>query len=299
MLAARRFLMKPMLAVQCEIAQLRYPLYASPKLDGVRGVVIDGVLHSRSLKKFPNAFVAERFSKPEYSGLDGELILGDPCAKDVFRVTSGACQRHDGTPDVKFYVFDYWHRVLGFKKSWVEQAKHSIEDDPNIVILPQHYVLCEEDLLILETKYLDEGYEGLILRDPDGLYKFGRSTLKEGWMLKLKRFTDGEAEILEVIEEMENTNEKKTNELGRGKRSSHKEGMVPKGTTGAFRVRDLVSDVVFDIGTGLTDIDSQYFWKNRAHMIGKIIKYKSFAVGVKDKPRFPTFMGLREKWDMS
>ena len=117
-------------------------------------------------------------------------------------------------------------------------------------------------------------------------------------MLKLKRFTDGEAEILGVIEEMENTNEKTVNELGRSKRSSAKEGKVPKGTAGGFRVRDIVSGVVFDIGTGLTDEDSAFFWANRNAAVGKILKYKSFEVGVKDKPRFPVFLGLREAWDL-
>lgn len=286
---------RPMLAVQCDLNSLKYPLYASPKLDGVRGVVIDGVLHSRSLKKFPNAHVMSLFSKPEYNGLDGELILGDPCAKDVFRVTSGACQRHDGTPDVKFYVFDRFSKPTEPFHARDPEVPH----DQNIVVVSQVMIDNEVELLAYETECLEKGYEGLILRDPNGLYKFGRSTLKEQGMLKLKRFTDGEAEILEVIEEMENTNEKKTNELGRGKRSSEKAGMVPKGTTGAFRVKETATGVEFDIGTGLTDADSALFWKHRKKMIGKIIKYKSFAVGVKDKPRFPTFMGLREKWDMS
>lgn len=285
--------MKPLLAVQCELDQLKYPLYASPKLDGVRGVVIDGVLHSRSLKTFPNRFVQERFSWPEYSGLDGELILGSPTAKDVFRVTSGACQRHAGEPDMKFYVFDQWNEVAPFKDRFPQG-----DWGPNIIVLDQVLIEFETELLAYETECLAEGYEGLILRDPNGPYKFGRSTLREGIMLKLKRFTDSEAEILGVIEEMENTNEKKTNELGRSKRSSAKEGKVPKGTAGGFRVRDLVSGVVFDIGTGLTDEDSAFFWANRNEAVGKILKYKSFEVGVKDKPRFPVFLGLREAWDL-
>ena len=294
--------MKPLLAVQCELDQLKYPLYASPKLDGVRGVVIDGVLHSRSLKTFPNAFVQERFSRREYSGLDGELILGSPTAKDVFRVTSGACQRHAGEPDMKFYVFDRFDHLGGF-----EDRFHSIPglvDEhhdgglPNVVYVEQMLVHTENSLLEYEGQCLAEGYEGLILRSPGGHYKFGRSTLKEGIMLKLKRFTDGEAEILEVIEEMENTNEKVTNELGRSKRSSHAIGMVPKGVAGGFRVRDIISGVVFDVGTGLTDADSAFFWANRSEAVGKILKYKSFEVGIKDKPRFPVFLGLRERWDL-
>lgn len=286
--------MKPMLATQCELDQLRYPLYASPKLDGVRGVVIDGVLHSRSLKLFPNQHVHQLFSKPEYSGLDGELILGSPCAKDVFRVTSGACQRHEGTPDIRLYVFDKWDMPGGFS----ERFCNYLRQDASVVVLDQRLIGNEADLLAYETQCLAAGYEGLILRSPDGPYKFGRSTLREGWMLKLKRFTDSEAEILEVIEELENTNEKKTNELGRGKRSSHQAGMVPKGTAGALRVRDLISSVEFVVGTGLTNADGIFFWENQKKLLGKVIKYKSFLVGVKDAPRFPVYLGMREAWDM-
>ncbi len=287
--------MKPMLAVQCELAQLKYPLYASPKLDGVRGVVIGGVLHSRSLKLFPNQHVHSLFSKPEYNGLDGELILGDPRAKDVFRVTSAACQRHEGTPDMRFYVFDRYDQPGTFIERWADQPA---DFGPPIIPVAQYRVDDEAQLLQLEAECLAQGFEGLILRSPDGPYKFGRSTLREGWMLKLKRFLDSEAEIIEVIEEMENTNEKKTSELGRSKRSSHQAGLVPKGVAGAFRVKDCSTGVEFVVGTGLTDEDGINYWRHRHQLPGKILKYKYFPVGVKDAPRFPVFLGMREAWDM-
>jgi DNA ligase 1 len=49
---------KPMLAVDCgDVNALRFPLFASPKLDGVRAVVMNGGLMSRSLKPIPNVNV--------------------------------------------------------------------------------------------------------------------------------------------------------------------------------------------------------------------------------------------------
>lgn len=286
-----------MLAGKTDLSKLRYPVYASPKLDGIRGVVIDGVLKSRSLKPIPNPFVTARFSETEYSGLDGELILGSPTAKDVYRVTNGACARHDGTPDVKFYVFDDFETTGSFTERWIKRNK-AFEDCENIVILPQKLIVDEKALLIFEEKCLAEGYEGLILRDPNGAYKFGRSTTSEGGMLKLKRFVDSEAEILEVYEEMENTNEKKTNELGRGARSHHQAGLVPKGRAGGLSVRDCVSKIEFSIGTGLNDEDREWFWKNRKAAVGKTVKYKSFQIGVKTAPRHPVYLGLRGGFDL-
>ena len=50
--------MKPMLAALCEdVTKLRYPVIASPKLDGIRALVIDGQLVSRTLKPIPNRYV--------------------------------------------------------------------------------------------------------------------------------------------------------------------------------------------------------------------------------------------------
>lgn len=294
--------MKPMLAATIkDITDVKFPVYASPKLDGIRGVVIDGVLKSRSLKNIPNAYVSERFSKDEFSGLDGELILGSPTAKDVYRQSNGACARHDGTPDVKFYVFDDFRDLsapfIERIDSFSGDAESLLAD--NIVVVEHTLIKNAVDLITFENDCLEFGYEGLILRSPNGEYKFGRSTMKQQGMMKLKRFTDSEAEILEVIEERENTNEKVTNELGRSKRSSHAAGKIGKDTAGGFRVRDITSGVEFDIGSGLSDEDGRYYWANRKTVVGRVIKYKSFLVGVKDKPRHPVYLGPREDWDLS
>lgn len=289
--------MKPMLAATIkDIADVKYPVYGSPKLDGIRGVVVAGTLKSRTLKVIPNGHVSARFSRTEFDGLDGELILGDPTAKDVYRQSNGACARHEGTPDVKFYVFDDHRRGAATYSEWVKSSGRI--KNPNIVVCEQTLINNGVELLQYEADCLDFGYEGVILRSPDGEYKFGRSTMTQQGMMKLKRFTDSEAEILEVLEELENTNEKKTNELGRSKRSSHAAGKVGKDTAGGFRARDIKSGVEFVVGSGLTDEDGRFYWANRKAVVGHIIKYKSFLVGVKDKPRHPVYLGPREKWDL-
>ena len=56
------------------------------------------------------------------------------------------------------------------------------------------------------VKNLDDGYEGLMLRAPDGPYKFGRSTVKENTLLKVKNFLDDEAEVIGFKEQTTNTN---------------------------------------------------------------------------------------------
>jgi DNA ligase-1 len=286
--------MKPMLAATIKnIKTVKYPCYVSPKLDGIRGVVINGALKSRTLKPVPNLFTSDRFSKGAYNGLDGELILGDPTAPDVYRSTQKATSSIGGTPDVKFFVFDIWSAKGGYEERRPELIIRTQRHDPNIILLPQHLIRNEDELLKYEQDTIDIGYEGVIGRSIDGGYKHGRSSVKQGWLWKLKRFLDSEAEILELLEEMENTNEKQTNELGRSKRSSHKAGKVGKGCTGALRVRDLTSGVEFKVGSGISEADAPRL------SVGQVIKYKYFPVGIKDKPRHPVFLGLRDKWDIS
>ena len=132
------------------------------------------------------------------------------------------------------------------------------------------------------------------MRAPDGLYKTGRATSKGGELLKLKRFLDSEAEIEGTEEEMFNGNAAETNELGRTKRSTAKDGLVGKGTMGALRVRDVSTGVRFSIGTGFTAAERREDWRS-----GDIVKYKYFPVGIKDAPRHPVYLGRRHPADIS
>lgn|SRR5262245_1777678 len=285
--------MKPMLAVNIETKDIRFPAYASAKVDGVRALVIDGKLRSRSLLPIPNRYVSAVFSHPALNGWDGELVVGSPTAKDVFRVTQSALSREDGKPNVTWYVFDNFSASGGFA-----QRHKTLTNHPGIVVLEQRLCKNEAELLAFEAEMLEAGYEGLIVRSVNGAYKHGRSTANEQGMLKVKRFTDGEAVILGVEEELANGNAATVNALGRTERSSHACNMKPKGRMGALKVKDILSGVEFNIGTGFDMRDREYFWCKRDNVVGKIVKYKSFLIGVKDSPRFPVYLGGREKWDM-
>jgi DNA ligase-1 len=144
-----------------------------------------------------------------------------------------------------------------------------------------------------------------MLRTPNSPYKQGRSTLKEGWLLKVKRFKDSEAEIIGFEEQMENTNEKTKDELGHSKRSSHKAGMVGKGTLGKFLVREIGStpwfgrEFAIGTGEGLTNELRQEIWDNRDKHLGKILTYKYQVHGIKELPRLPISKGFRDERDMS
>lgn len=299
---------KPMLAAtHTDVAKLHFPLLASQKLDGLRATAQGGVLLSRSLKPLPNKYVQELFGNlPE--GLDGELIVGDPLAPDAFRKTTSLVMSDDKPLDyfpgeaLRLHVFDRYHPEIGFrfrledaKQEIVRIASSAYTVVPELV--PHTLISTIEELNAFEANLLERGAEGVMVRTPDGPYKQGRSTEKEGWLVKVKRFVDSEAEIIGSFEEMENTNEQQTNELGRSKRSSAKEGLVPKGTLGGFEVCD-DAGVVFCIGSGFTAALRAEYWTKREAMVGQLVKFKYFPTGSKDKPRHPIFLGIRSKEDM-
>lgn len=288
--------MKPMLASPAGPV-IPYPMLLSPKLDGIRCLIINGVVCGRSLKAIPNKHVQQLFGRPELNGLDGELIVGSPTAKEVFQATSSGVMSIEGEPDVAFWVFDDFMESGGFHRR-LHTAHRRIKKQKFCETVPHDQILNEDQLTDWEQDYLTMGYEGVMLRHPDGPYKHGRSTAKEAWLLKVKRFEDSEAKIIGFSELMHNANEAKRNELGHLERSSHKAGKVGKQTLGALAVKDLKTGVEFDIGTGFTADQRQLLWSMGDNLLGRVVKYKSQPTGVKEKPRFPVFLGFRDAVDM-
>ena len=289
--------MKPMLAAPTDGENLPYPMLVSPKLDGVRALVIDGVVVSRSLKPIPNKYVQHLFGKPEYEGLDGELIVDEVTAENVFQTTTSGVMSIEGEPNVRFFVFDHYidngPPLLEFEERLAIAESLS---GGRVVYVEHSVVKSQTQLLRKEKQYLKRGYEGLMARLPSGEYKHGRSTLKQAWLLKLKRFADSEATVIATKELMHNSNEATTNALGHKERSHKKAGMVGKGMLGAITVVDVKTGVEFDIGTGFTEEQRKELWQQ--DLIDKLVKYKYQPVGVKDKPRFPVFLGFRDGRDL-
>lgn len=298
---------KPMLAASAsneEIEKFTFPLLASPKLDGIRAIVVDGVVMSRSMKPIRNREVQALFGKPEFEGFDGELILGSPTDPDCFN-HSTALMGEELREDVKhleiqYFVFDL--TPLVYDDEAVARHDKLLELKPslpaNIQIVPQVLVTSLEQLYTFEKECLEEGYEGVMVKSLDGKYKQGRSTLKQRLLTKVKRFQDSEAEVIGYEEKMTNIGEREISELGYSKTSSKKADFIPAGTLGALRVRDLETGIEFSIGSGFDDKTRDMLWTTKDELIGKIAKYKHFSVGVKEAPRFPTFLGFRDLDDM-
>jgi DNA ligase-1 len=306
---------------------LKYPLLVSPKLDGIRAVpraakevyidddfeeaetgkTIDVCL-SRALKPIPSEQVQANIAR--YTDLDGELTAGSPTIAGLYNRTQSAVMSADKPHlDLQYHVFDCttddyaglpFEERLGIATGLVKaySAAMPLQTGFSIHVVP--HTLCRnyDELIGVEEGYLEDGYEGVMMRSPYGTYKWNRATFKEGTFYKLKRFEDDEASIIGFEEGTRNTNEKTTDEKGYAQRSSKKEGLVPSGTLGKFIVS--YRGVELRVAPGaFTHAERKAIFDSQEKYLGLLLKFRFFAYGMKDLPRFPRALGFRSKIDMS
>jgi len=271
-----------------KLEDVKFPVLASYKLDGYRASYHDGQILSKNLKLFRNVHVNEVFSnRPALENLDGELIVGLPYGEDTIRRTNSGLTSTDGAPDVTWWVFDdFTAPKIGFKERYAAVSERAA-GLPQVKVLPHKLVKSAAELLKLEEHALGKGYEGLMLRDPAGPYKFGRSTPKEGWLFKFKRFVDAEAVVLRVEEGSINGNEKKAD----GTRHALKAGMTPSGLIGTIIGMDLKTGREIRVAPGRLSHEER---KLPCNFINKVFTYRSFPTGSVNAPRFPTFQTFRD-----
>lgn len=302
---------KPMLATNVEdFKALKFPKLASPKLDGIRGTMHDGIVRSRSLKDIPNVHVQARFGNIP-NGIDGEFIVGSSSDDPYKRSVSVVMSDDKPADDVRWFVFDiqgkpgsrYAGRYQELLNMYGEDGV--FENDGRVVVVPHLIVNDLDELLAFEKQVLEQGYEGVMLNDPEAFYKHGRASERSAELLKVKRFVDAEARVLGCEPEMENQNVATTNELGRTARSSAKDGKVAKDTLGVLNVRSIngrFDTVLHDVAvSSMTHDERKAVWKEfkDGGVVGRVLTYKYFEPGSDEKPRHPIFKSWRDERDMS
>lgn len=283
---------KPMLAASenvtpDEFPSLRYPLYASQKLDGIR-CLIRGAAVSRKLINIPNQRIQAWVKDMQMpNGLDGEIIIP---GKSFNEIQSWVMTRYTPPSEFEYHVFD----DFSSPRLTFDYRRPLWLNVPRVKLLHQRIIRDKEEMLRIWTSVPEE-WEGLILRDPDAPYKFGRSTRKQQWALKVKRFEDAEATIIGFEPKMHNDNPISRGNLGEAKRSTHKANQIELETLGALVCKDCKTGLVFKIGSGFCDNDRDYLWRNRDSVAVRkaIISYKFQPHGVKELPRCPIFKGIR------
>lgn len=331
---------KPLLAATLEsstpTASLPYPLLGSPKLDGIRTLMVDGaegvsgpVPATRKILLLPNVKIRARLSRPELLGMDGELISGGMRHPDVYNSTMRIVMKGEG-PDMDepvwlytdakgkpkmsftpvegalpidrsyYYVFDDFSQPdLPFSERFanLERRVADLPADlkPFVRVVPHPVIETAIELANYERVFVEDGFEGMMLRHPQGRYKFGRSTENEMILAKVKRFADTDGIIIGFEEMMHNDNEAEKDALGNTKRASNAENLRPAGTLGAILCRlPEFGDQVVKCGSGYSAALKQEIWDNRAEWLGSTVVLKYQPSGMKDLPRFPVFKGRRK-----
>ncbi len=301
--------MKPLLAEHADESLLKFPMIASPKIDGFRNFGFQGVPRTRSMRPTDNDQIRTFLSRDIFDGLDGELVVGafdDPLA---FQNSSGALRRKKDDPgNWSWHIFDDFTfpetpflQRLARAETRVKLLKEEFPELSDRLFHVEHKIVrSQEELIDYEVWATEKGFEGVMLRSLDGRYKFGRSTLKEGILLKLKRFDHAECVVVGFEELMHNENDPYVNELGKTQRSTHAENLVPSGMLGAFICTSPKwPGFRFNVSATTMRHDMRrWAWENRHSMTNRFLRGKHFSHGSKDRPRHMQWDGFREEWDM-
>ena len=192
---------KPMLANKYHERKHKiiWPCYAQPKLNGYRMLKeSDGKnAWTRGGKAHVMECVEHLMWKSGKIMTDGELLLPD---MPLLQVTARAAKkfRDDGVSETLIYmVYDMVDPLYSFGIRWA--ALLDLEQDfPKQVKLVQTFsVANEEELLAAHARFVEQGYEGTIVRSGDDGYNVGH---RSNSLLKLKDFDDAEFRIVDVVE---------------------------------------------------------------------------------------------------
>jgi len=274
-------MIKPMLAHKFDDKRVDWsqPVYIQPKLDGVRCVITKDGAFSRTGKQFKNINHIELslikfFDQHPDVILDGELYNHD--LKDDFEKIISLVRKQKPTIDdrvdaknlTQFHCYDYFDGVQ--YDSYKTRMNNLVNSDIYnycIKYVPAKLVDSYSYARTLHQEYLDQGYEGSIIR-LNGLYKHGRSYD----LMKFKDFSDTEATIIGY-------------ETGKGKR---------EGTIGKFLMQDDDGNKFgCPPGKGYNYKDLANILDNIGDYIGKRATFTYFQRTNAGSYRHPLFKTLR------
>ncbi|ABB43863.1 ATP dependent DNA ligase, central [Sulfurimonas denitrificans DSM 1251] len=232
----------------------------SEKLDGIRAYWDGKNLLTRQ-NKVINAPEFFTQNLPPFE-LDGELWTSRGDFENIQSIVM------DKTPskkwsEIKYMIFEVPHAKGDFLKR-LEKAREHIEKKRalHVEIIEQKICNSKRDLDLFLKEILSRGGEGVMLKDASREYFEGRSE----HLLKVKKADDMEAEVIGIKE-------------GKGKF---------KGLMGSLHVR-VESGVEFFIGSGFSDED-----RKNPPKIGEIVTFKYYGFTKEGKPKFASFMRVRE-----
>ena len=178
--------------------RIKYPCWVSDKLDGVRCLAIrteEGViLKSRGGKFYDVKHIQDQLSVSMRVGeiWDGELYIH---GKYLEEIVSAVKKPNDMTPDLWFVVFDIVSDKPFEKRLQDIVAIHGRTMNQQVDSIVYSLVSSENEMKAAHKDCVARGYEGIMLRNTDGLYESGKRSAD---LQKYKEFLDEEFEIVAI-----------------------------------------------------------------------------------------------------
>jgi DNA ligase-1 len=295
--------------VLAKLQSLQYPLLASPKYDGFRclisgnkdrGMPCNSVF-SKSLKPYVNLALNQEFSRFGDSFLAAKVIEGELyCPNMNFNELSSILRSiHKPIPGgLQLMLFDIYS--AGYSHAGFEARFPNLVDIANniksnrIQVIKQKHVASADAAYEYYQLQLKIGCDGIILRNPSGIYKQGRCTLRDGIIYKIKPCTTWDAQIVDVLQSTmaDPAAAKSTNELGYSVTSKKKADRILVDAASCFVV--MHNGIPLKVNINGTADHEKDVWLHRDQYIGQWIEYKGMMVGAKDLPRSPRLVRYRK-----
>ena len=179
--------------------KVKFPAYIQPKLDGTRCIAYqqDGVMkaftrNGKPYNTIPHILEELGDINPNVIW-DGELYVHG----ENFQNLISAIKRDEPSEESKqleFHVYD----AIGFRDNVEAPFSDRMEylnliDGNAVKPVKTSEVLTDEDVWKAHSLFLADDYEGSIIRNKDGVYKFGKRSYD---LQKVKDFDDDEFEIV-------------------------------------------------------------------------------------------------------
>lgn len=213
----------PMLALKYQESghRIKFPCYVQPKIDGLRGTLQKKELYSRLKNKFSNLDHILKELKDCPYALDGEIYSelgkGKETQREKGQETILTFQQINGLVKKKtlneqdkkdmlnmvYIVYDFIPnkneiKTLTFNERYIMLKEYFSKNKfKHIQLLQTHTSNGKEELIKYQQKFIKDGYEGLIIRNFDGLYKIKNRSAD---LQKFKDFQDAEFKIIGFTE---------------------------------------------------------------------------------------------------
>jgi len=255
------------LAKPIDWKRVKYPVWASVKLDGLRAVFKDGKFFSRKGHVLQGltalAAVCQEFAQG--FTLDGELIIPG----EHFNEASGQLRSFNETPDAVYGVFDVvdFNQCFLWRYNKLTDLHLAYKDNPPYRILPVLHKLfyTREEVEAYYEKSRVNGYEGLVVKNSDGMYENARTW---AWM-KMKNTETADCKVTGIFP-------------GQGKY----EGLV-----GGIYVD--YNGTRVGVGSGLTDFQRNIWADSPEEIIGSVVEIAFQEVTPDGSLRHPRLIRVR------